>query len=192
MSFSVFGSTFVLIFLAELVDKSRLAGLVLAGTFRSRASVFWGMTAGYFLLDGIAVLAGGMMGSLIPEIWINRVAGSLFIIFGVAAWIWGDKAQAEGQKWIEKYRQWGPFWVSFLTISLTELGDRTQIAAGGLAAETRAPLSVFSGALAALIILNFLTVWLGGQLASRLPTRLIHRGAGALFVLVGFWMLIWI
>jgi putative Ca2+/H+ antiporter (TMEM165/GDT1 family) len=122
--------------------------------------------------------------------WLSRIAGSLFIVFGVAAWVWGEKAEAEGRKWIEKYSHWGPFWVSLVTIAVTELGDRTQIAAGVLAAETKAPLSVFSGAMAALVTLNFLTVWVGGQLASKLPAHLIHRGAGVLFVLVGFWMLL--
>jgi putative Ca2+/H+ antiporter (TMEM165/GDT1 family) len=185
----LFATTFLLIFLAELADKSRLAGFILSTTFQARAAVFWGMTAGYALLDGFAVWAGGFIAKFVSPVWVNVSAGILFLIFGLMTLIWGEKMESEGRRWIQRFQSWGPFFVSFVTIGLSEMGDRTQIVTAVLSAESRSPLTVYGGAMAALSLLNFLTVWLGARLASALPAKWIHRIAGVLFLAGGLWMI---
>jgi hypothetical protein len=51
---------------------------------------------------------------------------------------------------------WKVFWVTFGTLFLAEMGDKTQLAALTMAAETRLPLSVFLGGSAALVLVTLL------------------------------------
>ena len=80
---------------------------------------------------------------------------------------------------------WKVFWVTFGTIFLAEMGDKTQLAAMTMAAETRLPLSVFLGAGAALCLVTLLGVALGGYLTHWLPEGLLKKIAGASFMIIG-------
>ena len=184
-AFSLAASTFALIFVNELADKSRVVGLLLAGTYRSPWPVFWGMTLAYAVLEGIAVLAGGWLhGSLSPRL-IYLGAGLLFIGLGGAAFMMAEEAEEGAKSWLERVKEWGPFAVSFVGTAAAEMGDRTQLAAAGLSAESGRPLVVYIGAVSALALLNLLTVAMGDWLSARLNMTLVHKGGGALFVLLG-------
>lgn len=76
-------STFGLVFLAELGDKTQLATLSLAASGRSRFAVFLGAAAALILTSGIAVLLGSALANVVPELWIRRVAGAGFLVMGV-------------------------------------------------------------------------------------------------------------
>jgi putative Ca2+/H+ antiporter (TMEM165/GDT1 family) len=85
---------------------------------------------------------------------------------------------------------WQVFWVTFGTIFLAEMGDKTQLAALTMSAETRMPLSVFLGASAALCLVTLLGVTFGGLVSHWLPEGLLKKIAGASFILIGaliFW-----
>ncbi len=77
----------------------------------------------------------------------------------------------------------------FVAIFLAELGDKTQLAILGFAAESKALLSVFVGAAAAMVTATVLAVALGGTLAAYVPARAVHLLAGVLFIAVGVLML---
>lgn len=79
---------------------------------------------------------------------------------------------------------------TFGLIFLAELGDKTQLAAIAMAAESRTPLAVFVGAVAALALVTLLGVAIGGTLTRVIPAQYIRMGAGALFIVVGVFMLI--
>jgi putative Ca2+/H+ antiporter (TMEM165/GDT1 family) len=79
----LFLSTFGLVFLAELGDKTQLATLSLAASGRSRLAVFLGAAGALVLTSGIAVLVGEAVARVVPAIWIHRVAGAGFIVMGV-------------------------------------------------------------------------------------------------------------
>ena len=79
---------------------------------------------------------------------------------------------------------------SFGLIFLAELGDKTQLAAIAMTAESNRPLSVFVGAVLALALVTLLGVAIGGTLTRVVPAQYIRKGAGALFVLVGAFMLL--
>jgi len=64
---------------------------------------------------------------------------------------------------------------------LAEWGDLSQLATAGLTARYDAPLSVFVGALAALLLIAALAVFVGSKLITRLPLRLVRRTAAVLF-----------
>lgn len=187
---SIFWSTFTLIFVAEIADKSRVVGLLLATTYRAPWRVFWGMTLGYALLEGIAVAVGGALPGLIPTKWLEPGAGLLFIVLGVAALALGEEAEEHGRRWLAKVERWGPFVVSFLAIAVSEVADRTQIAATALAAKTGQPIIIYAGSMSALIVLNAVTVVIGDRVSKAIGIRIVHRLAGVCFVLFGVLMLV--
>ena len=182
---NAFWTAFFLIFFAELADKSRVVGLLLSTRFSSPVAVFFGMTLGYALLDGLGVYFGGAITRVLPRVWISAGVGILFVVTGGASLLFAEKTEAKVSTWLERVNHWGPFFVSLAAISISEMGDRTQIAAGALSAETNKPWLVFSGTLAALALLNLLTVWAGKTIAQKIPAQKIQKGAGLLFLVVG-------
>jgi putative Ca2+/H+ antiporter (TMEM165/GDT1 family) len=79
---------------------------------------------------------------------------------------------------------------TFLTVFVAELGDKTQLAAAGLAATSKSPWAVFLGASAALIASSALAVLVGKLLADRLDPRLLHYAGASLFLVIGLVMLL--
>lgn len=79
---------------------------------------------------------------------------------------------------------------TFGMIFLAELGDKTQLATFAFAAESKTRLSVFVGAGSALLLTSLLAVVFGSALGRLIPAQYIKVGAGALFVLLGLWMLL--
>ena len=186
----LFWSTFFLMLAAEIADKSRIAGFLLATTYRAPWAIFWGMTLGYALLDGIAVVVGETLSSYISPYWLKLASSLIFMGLGVMSFFIGEHVEEQGRKWLDRMKNQGPFFVSFLAIGLSEIGDRTQLAAATLSAETGRPLVIFSGTLSAMALLNLITVWIGDKLAHRVPARLIHAVSGIGFFLVGLFLLI--
>jgi putative Ca2+/H+ antiporter (TMEM165/GDT1 family) len=80
---------------------------------------------------------------------------------------------------------WKVFWATFATIFLAEMGDKTQLAALAMAAETRLPLAVFLGASAALVLTTLAGVFLGTAAAHLLPQDLLKKTAGLAFMVIG-------
>ena len=76
----------------------------------------------------------------------------------------------------------GIFFSTLLLIFVAEFGDKTQIAVAGLAG-TMAPMPVWLGASAALILVSALGVWAGRTLLQRLPLIWLHRISGGVFLL---------
>ena len=79
---------------------------------------------------------------------------------------------------------------TFGLIFLAELGDKTQLAAIAMTAESKSPLPVFTGAVLALTLVTLIGVAVGGTLTRVIPADYIRMGAGALFIVVGAFMLI--
>ncbi|GAB4337285.1 MAG: TMEM165/GDT1 family protein [Candidatus Abyssubacteria bacterium] len=77
----------------------------------------------------------------------------------------------------------------FTAVFLAELGDKTQLAILGLAAESKSLGSVFIGATAAMLTATVLAVVLGGLIAHYVPVRIVHIVAGLAFITIGILML---
>jgi putative Ca2+/H+ antiporter (TMEM165/GDT1 family) len=77
----------------------------------------------------------------------------------------------------------------FTVVFLAELGDKTQLAILGLAAESKDLTSVLLGAAAAMILATVLAVALGGVIATYVPVKAIHVIAGSMFIVIGVLML---
>jgi putative Ca2+/H+ antiporter (TMEM165/GDT1 family) len=83
MDWKLFLSTFGLVFLAELGDKTQLATLSLAASGSSRLTVFLGAAAALVMASLVAVLVGEGLARLVPPVWIHRTAGVGFLVLGV-------------------------------------------------------------------------------------------------------------
>ena len=76
---------------------------------------------------------------------------------------------------------WQLFGLSFITVFLSELGDKSQLAAIALSGSSKSPWVIFLGTAGALLLASFLGVLLGEGVAQILPTRLLK-----LFAAIGF------
>ncbi len=86
MDWKLFLSTFALIFIAELGDKTQLVAMARAGAGdQARWVVFAAAASALVLSTLVAVLVGGALGRLVSERTINLIAGILFVVIG--GWI---------------------------------------------------------------------------------------------------------
>jgi putative Ca2+/H+ antiporter (TMEM165/GDT1 family) len=76
-------SAFVMIFLAELGDKTQISTFALASDSRSLLSVFIGAAGALVLTTLIAVVLGGVIGRFVPARIIKFVSAGVFLTFGV-------------------------------------------------------------------------------------------------------------
>jgi rubrerythrin len=84
MNWTLFTSTFVMIFLAELGDKTQLAVMSQSGANASfKLTVFAAGALALTASTAIGVLAGGLLQKLVPdERYIKLAGGALFLVFG--------------------------------------------------------------------------------------------------------------
>lgn len=181
MDSAVFLTSFGIIFLAELGDKTQLTAMALATRYPWK-KVFLGIAAAFALLNLGAVLVGKLLFAFIPLFWIKLVSGLLFLFFG-AATLRANEDEEGGKGRPASAR--GAVVTSFLMILLAELGDKTQLVTTSLAAQHDAILAVFSGSTLALWAVSLLGIFLGRQLTRVIPLSTIHKGAGILFLLFG-------
>jgi putative Ca2+/H+ antiporter (TMEM165/GDT1 family) len=83
MEWKLFTSTFVVVFVAELGDKTQLATLSLAAGGSSRWIVFLGSALALVASAAIAVIVGAGLVKVIPPIWLKRGAGAIFVVLGI-------------------------------------------------------------------------------------------------------------
>ena len=84
---------------------------------------------------------------------------------------------------------WQTFTATFAAIFLAEMGDKTQLAAVTMAAQSGRPWAVFSGASLALIGVSALGVMVGAALGTYLPLEWVKRAGAVAFILIGVLML---
>lgn len=83
MDWRVFLTTFGVIFLAEMGDKTQLAAMTMAAQTRRPWAVFIGSALALTAVSAIGVVVGGVVGDYVPLIWVKRVAAIAFIVIGV-------------------------------------------------------------------------------------------------------------
>jgi Ca2+/H+ antiporter, TMEM165/GDT1 family len=169
-------TTFVVIFPAELPDKSLFASLVLGTRFRP-LPVFCGVAAAFAVHVVIAVTIGGVF-ALLPQRLVLFVVAGLFAGGAVLVLLAKDEdgaAAGEAPPVVADQRPVRVALASFGVVFLGEWGDITQITTANLTARYHDPLSVGTGALLALWSVAALALTVGRGLVQRLPTRLVRR-----------------
>ena len=177
-SLSLSLSTFTLISLAEIGDKSQLVCMTLATRHR-HWPVILGASIAFLVLNALAVIFGAGVAAWVPERLTAGIVAVLFGAFGIHALRKQDDCDSED---VAERPGHGIFFSTLLLIFVAEFGDKTQIAVAGLAG-TMAPMPVWLGASAALILVSALGVWAGRTLLQRLPLIWLHRISGGVFLL---------
>jgi len=172
-------STFALIALAELGDKTQLTVIALSARY-DRKKVFSGVVLAFVLVTGLGVLVGEGLLKIIPEEMIKIIAGIMFVVFGL--WMLLSKENCEEE---ENPRVLNPFISTFSMIALAEMGDKTQLTAITLSAKYGSPYLVFLGAVLALVLISLLGIFAGKKLCEIVPLSKIKLGAAVMFILFG-------
>ena len=175
---SAFFSTFTLIALAEIGDKSQLVCMTLAARHR-HWPVLLGAATAFLILNALAVLFGAGVAAWVPEGLVAGVVAIIFGTFGVYTLL--NKDDGESEDLVEKPGH-GIFFTTLLLIVVAEFGDKTKIAVARLAS-SMVPFPVWVGATAALIAISALGIWAGRTVLRRLPVRWLHRISGGVFPL---------
>jgi putative Ca2+/H+ antiporter (TMEM165/GDT1 family) len=83
MDWRVLLTTFGVIFLAEMGDKTQLAAMTMAAEKKRPWEVFIAASLALTAVSAIGVIVGSALGQYLPLEWIKRVAGAAFIVIGV-------------------------------------------------------------------------------------------------------------
>ncbi len=176
----------VVIFLAELGDKSQLMAMTFATRYR-----FWivlgGITAATAVVHLFSVAVGVVMGISLPLTLINVLAGLAFIGFGFWT-LRGDKLSEEEETKAGRASR-SAFFAVAIAFFLAELGDKTMLATVTLAT-TQGWFGTWVGSTVGMVAADALAIGVGALLGRRLPEKVIRIGASVLFFLFGVLLLV--
>jgi putative Ca2+/H+ antiporter (TMEM165/GDT1 family) len=85
---------------------------------------------------------------------------------------------------------WKLFAVTFGTVFLAELGDKTQLAALAFAADAKKPWTIFIAASLALVVVTAIGVAAGAAASRWMNPAWVRRGSAVLFIVIGAWLLV--
>ncbi|HBD08699.1 MAG TPA: hypothetical protein DCZ69_10605 [Syntrophobacteraceae bacterium] len=176
-----FWLSLVMIFFAELGDKTQLVSLALATRYNAR-TVLAGIFAATLLVHIFSAALGKLAGGMLPEHWVQFLSGLAFIAFGFWT-LRGDTLNGEPSA---RARLTSPFVVVFTVFFLAELGDKTMLGTVTLAANG-AFVPVWLGSTLGMVISDGLAIAVGRLMGARLPERQIKIGAALIFFAFGLW-----
>lgn len=171
---------FLMVFLAEMGDKSQLLAMAFAARFCASQVMLGVLLATVFNL-GLAVAVGTYLAGRLPMNVIGIVAGLAFILFGL--WTLRGEDQREEARGLSRF---GPIATVAITFSLGELGDKTQLATVALAANMRSPMLVLMGATLGMLAADGLGVMVGDFINRKVSKRLVNYVCAGVFVLFGY------
>lgn len=167
--------------LAEIGDKTQLLAFILAARFRKPLPIIAGILVATLLNHGLAGAIGAWITALTtPEI-LRWLLGLSFI--AMAIWTLIPDAIEEEETRIAS--QFGVFGATLVTFFLAEMGDKTQIATVALAAHYPNPVFVVMGTTLGMLLADVPAVFLGDKFAQKIPMKLVHGIAAAIFAVLG-------
>jgi len=172
----------ITIAVAELGDKTQISILLLSSKTKKHLHLLIGAILAFAIVDGVAIIAGTWITTIIPINYLKIISAILFIIIGILMLISKDDKEKETT-------QKNPFIAAFLIIMLTEWGDKTQIAAAIFATQYNA-IFVFIGTMTALLILSLIAIFFGKIIYERIDKKFVNKIAGIIFIILGITFII--
>lgn len=173
----------IAIALAELGDKTQISIILLSSKTKKHLQLLIGVILAFIIVDGIAILAGSWVTTLVPINILKIISGSIFIFFGLLMLFKKDKD--EEKKTYDK----NIFLAGFLLIMLTEWGDKTQIGAA-LFSINYNPIMVLIGTILALSLLSIIAIYFGKFISERINEKIITKIGGIAFIILGLFFLL--
>jgi len=207
MDWIILLTTFGILFLGELGDKTQLIVFNLSLEQEKPYKVGIGATVGFAVIVSLGVFIGAVLTQFIPLSVINIISGIVFIVIGLLG-IPGIKKIYDEKKnpviveeinelnkkelenkdipatMLSKIKKNG-YLAGFFSIFIMELGDKTQILTITLASTSNSPLEVWIGSFFALIILAWLGVFFGALIAKKIPKFYLKLGSTIIFIIIG-------
>jgi len=204
VNWSVVATTFGLIFVAELGDKTQLAVLAQTCKYRRPWAVFLGASLALTAVTALGAAGGRVLGEFIPPSLLQAIAALAFVVMGVLIGREAARTGAEepvpeeacplpGSDGFPKPvrsplvspHTWKAFGSTFGLLFVAEMGDKTQLAVLSLAGKRAESLPVFVGGALALTAVTALGA-IGGQALSRfIPKRVLLWVSAVAFVVMG-------
>jgi putative Ca2+/H+ antiporter (TMEM165/GDT1 family) len=158
-----------------------LLAFILAVRFKKPIPIIFGILVATLINHGLAGALGVWITLNVSPDVLRWVLGGSFM--GMAIWtLIPDKIEEEQTFAAQRF---GIFGSTFITFFLAEMGDKTQIATIAMAAHYAAPLMVMIGTTLGMLIADVPAVLAGEKLANRIPIRLVHSIAAAIFAALG-------
>ena len=170
-------------FIAEMGDKTQLMLVALTSRFKLR-DIIIGTAAAILMLNGLAVLLGGLVSEIIPTWLIRLVAASAFLFFAITS-LKGDDDEEEETK-EENVSRFAPLTI-FCTFFVAELGDKTQLTAITFGANEgmNAAVTVWLACSIGLFAADILGMLIGYLLKSKTPDGMLNTFAFFIFAIFG-------
>ncbi len=167
--------------LAEIGDKTQLLAFILAARFKKPLPIILGILCATLVNHGLAGALGAWITSVVSPDAMRWVLGLSFI--GMAIWtLIPDKIEEEETQVAQRL---GVFGATLVTFFLAEMGDKTQIATIALAAHYNAAVLVVIGTTLGMLIADVPAVFVGNKFAEKIPMKLVHSIAAAIFAVMG-------
>lgn len=166
--------------LAEIGDKTQLLAFILAAKFRKPIPIVLGILVATIANHALAGALGAWVTSLMSPQMLRWVLGVSFL--AMAVWTLVPDKFEEGDA---KLARLGVFGTTLVAFFLAEMGDKTQVATVALVAQYHAFYYVVAGTTLGMMIANVPAVLLGEKIAQRMPVRIVHAVAAAIFAILG-------
>ena len=172
-------SSFSLVAVSEMGDKTQLLAFSLAARFRKPLPIFAGIFVATVANHSLAAGAGTWIAGNFGPKTMAIALGVLFVGFGIWT-LKPDTLDEEGQS-----HEFGPFLTTAVLFFLAEMGDKTQFATAALGARFHDTLLVTIGTTAGMMVTDGLAVFLGDRIADKVQMKQIRWFAAALFFVFG-------
>ncbi|HEY4369474.1 MAG TPA: TMEM165/GDT1 family protein [Steroidobacteraceae bacterium] len=170
--------------LAEIGDKTQLLALVLAAKYRRPVPIILGILVATLVNHGLAGAVGAWLSATIGPVAMRWILGISFIAMAIWTLI-PDRYEEENPR----PPRFGIFGTTVISFFLLEMGDKTQIATIALAAKYTSLFAVVAGTTVGMLLANVPAVLLGEVAARKLPMRVVHGIAAAIFLVLGILVL---
>ena len=167
--------------LAEIGDKTQLLAFLLAARFKKPLPIIFGILVATIFNHALAGALGAWITTVTSPELLRWILGGSFIAMAIWTLIPDEIEEEETQ--IAK--QFGVFGATLITFFLAEMGDKTQVATVAMAAHFNNALFVVAGTTLGMLIADIPAVFIGNKFASKIPMRLVHSIAAAIFAILG-------
>jgi len=169
--------------LAEMGDKTQLLSLVLAARYRRPLPIIAGILIATLVNHGFAGAIGGWITQMVGPSLLRWILGLGFI--AMAAWMLIPDKLDDAEDTRPARSALGILGTTIVAFFFAEMGDKTQIATVAMATQFSSVPLVVAGTTLGMLIADVPAVFLGQRFAQRIPMRLVHGIAAALFVFLG-------
>ena len=166
--------------LGEMGDKTQLLAMLLAVKFRKPVPIILGILVATLFNHATAGLVGGWIANALGPQVLRWVIGVSFI--AMAGWMLIPDKIDEDEATAQRF---GVFGTTLIAFFLAEMGDKTQIATVALAARYQDLVAVVAGTTLGMMLADVPAVFVGDRLAKKVPMKLVHGIAAAIFMVLG-------